>query len=439
MDFATSLKYLYSLGHEVLAAKFGLENINLLLDKLGHPEHAFKSILVAGTNGKGSVAAMIDSIARTAGYRTALFTSPHLLRIQERVKVSGQEITEEAFAEWATTVRDAVESLVSAGQLAAPPTFFEQVAAIALCYFRSCEVDLAVLEVGLGGRLDATNAVNMVMSVVTSIDLDHQNILGNTIEEIAAEKAAIIIKGANAVIGRQNYQSATEVLMNRCLETGVLPVFANEPTTIETTDLGSLMFNYESAHTNYVRVAPGLRGRHQADNAAAAIEAAELLNESGFPVSREAIIKGLRNVSWAGRLELIHDRPAILLDGAHNPAGARALRKFLDEFCSAPITLIFAAMSDKDIERMAVELFDVARTIVLTRVRDARAADSARLGGAALRSSRNVIFAETVRQALSWARSVTPPEGLVCAAGSLYLVGEVKRLIEEADSQTAVL
>jgi dihydrofolate synthase / folylpolyglutamate synthase len=439
MDFATSLKYLYSLGHEVLAAKFGLENINLLLDKLGHPEHAFKSILVAGTNGKGSVAAMIDSIAQTAGYRSALFTSPHLLRIQERIQASGQEISELAFAEWASTVREAVESLITAGQLSAPPSFFEHVAAIALCYFRSCGAELAVLEVGLGGRLDATNAVNRIISVVTSIDLDHQNILGNTIEEIAAEKAAIIVSDARAVIGRQGHRAATDVLMNRCLETGVLPVFVNKPTAIEATGLGSLMFNYESAHTNYVRVAPGLRGRHQADNAAAAIEAAELLNESGFPISREAIIKGLRRASWPGRLELIHDRPAILLDGAHNPAGARALRKFLDEFWNTPITLIFAAMSDKDIERMALELFDVARTIVLTRVRDARAADSARLGGAALRSSRNVIFAETVRQALSWARSVTPPEGLVCAAGSLYLVGEVKRLIEEADSQTAVL
>ncbi|HKA22510.1 MAG TPA: folylpolyglutamate synthase/dihydrofolate synthase family protein [Blastocatellia bacterium] len=439
MDFATSLKYLYSLGHEVLAAKFGLENINVLLEMLGHPQLAFKSILVAGTNGKGSVAAMIDSIARTAGYKSALFTSPHLLRIQERIKVSGREISEEAFAKWASTVREAVESLVSTGRLAAPPTFFEQVAAIALCYFRSCEPELAVLEVGLGGRLDATNAVDRIISVVTSIELDHQNILGNTIEEIAAEKAAIIVKDARAVIGRQNHRAATEVLMNRCLETGVLPVFTNEPTAIEATGLGSVMFNYESAHTNYVRIAPGLRGRHQADNAAAAIEAAELLNESGFSIPRESIIKGLRSVSWLGRLELINDRPAILLDGAHNPAGARALRKFLDEFCSGPITLIFAAMSDKDIERMAVELFDVARTIVLTRVRDARAADSARLGGAALRSSRNVIFAETVRQALSWARSVTPPEGLVCVAGSLYLVGEVKRLIEEADSQTAVL
>jgi dihydrofolate synthase/folylpolyglutamate synthase len=439
MDFAASLKYLFSLGHEVLAAKYGLESINLLLEALGHPERAFKSIVIAGTNGKGSVAAMIDSIARAAGYRSALFTSPHLQRIQERIQVSGRQLSEEDFAEWASTVRDAVESLITAGKLAAPPTFFEQVAAIALCYFRSSAVDLAVLEVGLGGRLDATNAVNRIISVVTSIDYDHQKILGNTIEEIAGEKAAIIVKDARAVIGRQNHQAATEVLMNRCLETGVLPVFVNEPTATETTGVGSVMFSYESAHANYVSITPGLRGRHQADNAAAAIETAELLNESGFQVTREAIIKGLRTASWPGRLELISDRPSILLDGAHNPAGARALRKFLDEFWHGPITLIFAAMSDKDIERMAIELFDVARTIVLTRVRDTRAADSARLGGAALRASRNVIFAETVRQALSWARSVTPPEGLVCVAGSLYLVGEVKRLIEEADSQTAVM
>src|SRR5262245_21957418 len=172
MDFETSLKYLYSLGHEVLAAKFGLEHITVLLEKLGHPEHAFKSVLVAGTNGKGSVAAMIDSITRTAGFRSALFTSPHLLRIQERIQVSGQEISEEGFAEWASTVRDAVESLITAGRLAAPPTFFEQVAAIAMCYFRSCGAELAVLEIGLGGRLDATNAVNRIISVVTSIDFD---------------------------------------------------------------------------------------------------------------------------------------------------------------------------------------------------------------------------------------------------------------------------
>ena len=439
MDFATSTRYLYSLGHEVLAAKFGLESITLLLERLGRPQRSYKSVIVAGTNGKGSVGAMIDSIARAAGHRCALLTSPHLVRIQERIRFRGREITEADFARLASIVREAGESLVDAGHLAAPPTFFEQVAAIALCYFRDCEAELAVLEVGLGGRLDATNAVDRIVSVVTSIDLDHQNILGNTIEEIAAEKAAIIVPGTRAVIGRQHHQAASDVLMRRCLETGVLPRFVNEPSAIDTSEFGRVTFDYESLHTNYARIRLGLRGRHQADNAAAAIEAAELLNESSFPISREAVIKGLREVSWPGRLELIEDRPAVLLDGAHNPAGARSLRAYLDEFWHVPITLLFGAMNDKDIDRMAAELFDSARTIVLTRVRDSRAADNARLGAAALRSSRNVIFAETVRQALSWARSVTPPDGLVCVAGSLHLVGEVKKLIEEADSQTAVL
>ncbi|HLF84919.1 MAG TPA: folylpolyglutamate synthase/dihydrofolate synthase family protein [Blastocatellia bacterium] len=439
MDYKESLAYLYSLGHEVLAAKFGLESIRLLLERLGHPERSFKSVIVAGTNGKGSVAAMIDSIGRAAGHRCALFTSPHLVRIQERIRFRGREITEADFARLASMVREAGEILVACGQLAAPPTFFEQVAAIALCYFREREAELAVLEVGLGGRLDATNAVDRIVSVVTSIDLDHQNILGNTIEEIAGEKAAIIVPGTRAVIGRQHSRAASDVLMRRCLETGVLPVFANEPAAIETSDFGRATFDYESSHTNYPHITLGLSGRHQSDNATAAIEAAELLNASGFTISREAVIKGLREVSWPGRLELIDDRPAVLLDGAHNPAGARALRAYLDEFWQGPITLVFGAMNDKDIDRMAAELFDAARTIVLTRVRDSRAADNARLGSAALRLSRNVIFAETVRQALSWARSVTPPDGLICVAGSLHLVGEVKRLIEEADSQTAVM
>lgn len=439
MNFPESLKYLYSLGHEVLAAKFGLESITLLLEELGHPERSFKSVVVAGTNGKGSVAAMIDSIARTAGHECALFTSPHLVRIQERMRFRGDEVTEADFAKLASIVRDVVEDLVAAGKLAAPPTFFEQIAAIAMCYFQACGAELAVLEVGLGGRLDATNAVDRIASVVTSIDLDHQNILGNTIEEIAGEKAAIIVPGARAVIGRQQHEAATEMLMRRCLETDVLPVFANQPTAVEVSDFGRMTFNYESACASYTHITLGLRGRHQVDNAAAAIEAAELLDESGFPIGREAIIKGLRQVKWPGRLELIPAEPQVLLDGAHNPAGARALRAFLDEFSHGPITLVFGAMGDKDVEQMAAALFDVARTIVLTRVRDIRAADNARLGKSALNSSRNVIFAETVRQALSWARSVTPSDGIVCVAGSLHLVGEVKRLLKEDESQSAVM
>jgi dihydrofolate synthase/folylpolyglutamate synthase len=439
MDYKQSISYLYGLGHEVLAAKFGLENTRLLLEKLGNPERSFRSVIVAGTNGKGSVAAMIESIARTAGHRTALYSSPHLIRIQERIRIRGVEITEADFARLASEVREASEALVSAGTLAALPTFFEQVTAIAALYFREQEVDLAVLEVGLGGRLDSTNAVERILSVVTSIDFDHQNYLGGTITQIAEEKAGIIKRGARAVIGRQQYEAAGEVLMRHCLEENVLPVFANQPANIEADEFGLVSFDYESSKSNYSRIRLGLRGRHQADNASAAIEAAELLPELGVSIPREAIIKGLRQVSWPGRLELIEDRPPILLDGAHNPAGARALRAFLDEFWRESLTLVFAAMGDKDIDAMAAALFGIAKTIVLTRVGDARAASNARLGKPALGSSSNVIFTETARQALSWARSVTPPDGLICVAGSLYLVGAIKKLIEEEDQQSALI
>lgn len=439
MIYKESLNYLYSLGHEVLAAKYGLESISLLLEALGRPQQSFESVVVAGTNGKGSVAAMIDSIVREAGHSCALFTSPHLVSIQERIKVDGRDISESDFARLATLVRETAESLVAGGRLNAPPTFFEQVTAIALAYFRERKVRLAVLEVGLGGRLDATNAVERMLSVITAIDFDHQNILGHSIGEIAAEKAAIIVPGARAVIGRQRHGEATEVLMRRCLETNVLPVFVNQPARNVSADLGRIAFDYESAHSAYKQVVSGLRGKHQCDNAAAAIEAAEVLRELGLPISRAAIIKGIRQVSWPGRLELIDERPALLMDGAHNVAGARALREYLDEFWPVPITLVFGAMSDKEIDRMAEVLFTCARTVVLTRVRDPRAAGQARLGEAALRWSKNVIFTETVKQALSWARGVTPPEGLVCVAGSLHLAGEVKSLMEEADSQTAVI
>lgn len=435
MIYSDAVKYLYGLGHEVLAAKFGLENITLLLEKLGRPEREFKSVIVAGTNGKGSVAAMLESIARASGHRTGLLTSPHLVKIEERIRVAGKEIAEPDFARLVNEVRQASEALVAEKKLQALPTFFEQVTATALVYFRESGVDLAVLEVGLGGRLDATNAVDGILSIVTSIDYDHQDILGHEIGQIAAEKAGIIKSGGNVVIGRQHFDEATEALMRRCLEVGAPPVFVNEPSQVVGNDYGRITFDYESAQSTYKRVMLGLRGRHQAENAGAAIEASEVLNSLGVRIPREAIIRGLREVSWPGRLEYIDDRPPLLLDGAHNRAGARILRAYLDEFWHGPLTLIFGAMADKDVAGMASELFGAAQTIVLTRVKDSRAATNARMGKPALGASRNVIFTESVRQALSWARSVTSPGGLICVAGSLYLVGEVKRLLEAEDEQ----
>lgn len=429
MNYLESVNYLYGLGHEVLAAKYGLENIIALLEKLGRPDLSFKSVLVAGTNGKGSVSAMLDAIAREAGHRVGLYTSPHLIDIEERITVGGAPISSLDFASVATRVREASELLVEEGRVSAVPTFFEQLTAIALCHFSDKRVELAILEVGLGGRLDATNAVERILSVITNIDYDHQNLLGDTIPEIASEKAAIVKSGGRVVIGRQTHPIATEVLMKRCLTESVLPVFANEPTNVVISDSGRTSFNYESARGNYSNVILGLRGRHQAENAAAVIEAAELLTESGIEIGRRAILDGLRRVVWPGRLEYIAERPSILIDGAHNPAGARTLRRYIDEFWRGAVTLVFGAMADKDVEGMAAALFPRAKSIVLTRVRDSRAATNARMGRIALNATQNVIFTETVSQALSWARSVTPPDGLIVFAGSLYLAGEVKRLL----------
>lgn len=435
MDYAESLDYLYGLGHEVLAAKYGLEGIGILLNRIGRPETAFKSVLVAGTNGKGSTAAMIESIARSAGHRTALYTSPHLVRIEERLRVAGSEISDEEFARLATTVRAASEELVAAGELEKVPTFFEQVTAIALAFFREKRVELATLEVGLGGRLDATNRVTPLVSVITALGLDHQNILGGDIAQIAAEKAAIIKAGSAAVISKQYDRCASEVLMQRCIDVGVLPVFANEPSNIRATSDGRLTFDYESSATVYRGIELGLPGRHQLHNAAAAIEAVEILKRQGLELPMNAVSRGLSAVEWPGRLEFLSGRPGMLLDGAHNCDGARSLRTYLDEFWKGPVTLVFGAMADKDIEGMAAALFGVARTIVLTRARDPRSATGAQIGKYALDASCNVIFTESVAKAVSWARALTPPDGLVCVAGSLHLVGEVKSLLEKEDEQ----
>src|ERR1044072_2466163 len=240
MNFEAAVEYLLSLGHETLAIKLGLRNTELLLNAIDNPDRAFQSVQIAGTNGKGSTAAMLDSICRAAGIKTGLYTSPHLVSITERIKFSGAEITREDFASCATTVREASE------QLEALPTFFEQVTAIALLAFRKAHIELAILETGLGGRLDSTTAANAHIVAITQIALDHQEYLGNTIASVAAEKAAIIRPGVRAVIGKQQYPEALEVLLERCKETGVTPILVDD----------SL-----AGHLNL-----SLRGRHQLDN-----------------------------------------------------------------------------------------------------------------------------------------------------------------------------
>lgn len=411
MNFEAAVQYLLSLGHETLAMKLGLRNTELLLNALDNPERAFSSVQIAGTNGKGSTAAMLDSICRAAGIRTGLYTSPHLVSITERIKFSGVEITREDFATGATAVRHISEQLLRDKEIEALPTFFEQLTALALLAFRNAGIELAILETGLGGRLDSTTAANASIVAITQIALDHQEYLGNTISSIAAEKAAIIRPGVRAVIGRQLYPEALDVLLQRCKETAVTPTLVND----------------DDSHAIQNRVTLALRGRHQIENAAIAIHLTELLRETGFDIPDTAIVCGLETVQHPGRLELIPHRPSFLIDGAHNPAGAESLSTYLDEFAPHPLTLVFGAMRDKQLEQIGEVLFPVADLLVLTTVRNPRTATFTMLEPIAARYARGQILkSDDSSTALQIALANTPGEGMICVAGSLYLAGELR-------------
>ncbi|HEX8853087.1 MAG TPA: cyanophycin synthetase, partial [Pyrinomonadaceae bacterium] len=374
MNFDDALRYLLSLGHETLAMKLGLDNVRRLLARLGDPQQAFLSVQIAGTNGKGSTAAMLDAILRAAGVKVGLYTSPHLVSITERVKVAGREVSRERFAESANLVREASEEI--ARETGALPTFFEQVTAIALDVFRAERVEIAILETGLGGRLDATTAAGARVVAVTPVALDHQEYLGHTLAEIAAEKAAIIRPGVRAVVAPQPAE-AEEVILSRARECGVEPRRATSAIEVEgTCDDGRLRVSLKTERGVYRGVCLALRGRHQLVNASVAIELAEALIDEGVAVSTQHVVAGLEQAEHAGRLELVtSETPHILFDGAHNEAGALALRKYLEEFVKAPVTIVFGAMRDKELERIGAALFPAARHLVFTRPDNARAAE----------------------------------------------------------------
>jgi len=402
MDFEAAVEYLLGLGHETLTIKLGLRNTELLLNALGNPQRAFPSVQIAGTNGKGSTAAMLDSICRAAGIKTGLYTSPHLVSITERIRISDEPISDKDFATCATAVRDVSEQLLRVKEIEALPTFFEQLTAIALLAFRNAGIELAILETGLGGRLDSTTAANATIVAITQIAMDHEEYLGHTIESIASEKAAIIRPGVKAVIAKQQPE-AMSVLLRRCEESGVTPILS------------------EGA-SGYENVLLGLRGRHQIDNAAVAIRLAELLH-----IPHAEIVSGLEKAHHPGRLELIAHKPDFLLDGAHNPAGCQSLRVYLDEFAPRPLTLVFGAMRDKQLDQIGEILFPVADVLILTPVENPRSASMEMLRPVAGRFARGaVIETDSSAEALRLAVAKTPREGLICIAGSLYLIGEVR-------------
>jgi dihydrofolate synthase/folylpolyglutamate synthase len=416
MSFDEALAYLLSLGHETLTIKLGLRNTEILLAALGDPHKEFPSVQIAGTNGKGSTAVTLESICRAAGIRTGLFTSPHLISITERIRIDGEQISETEFAGLTAQVKTTATELVRQGRLETLPTFFEHVTAIALLAFREAKIELAILETGLGGRLDSTTAAGAAIVAITPIAMDHQEYLGHSLAEIAGEKAAIIRPDVlNAIVAPQE-KEAEKVILDHCARVGVHPQLISP-------DLPEA----------YETISIGLRGRHQIVNICTAIALAQALSERGVRITREAIIHGVETTQHAGRLELWEGRPGILFDGAHNPAAARALRDYLDEFVKEPITMIFGAMRDKALPEMAAILFSKADELIVTKLDNPRAATAEMLMAALPLNfdQARVHLASSAAEAVRIARAITPPDGVICVTGSLYLVGAIQEILNE--------
>jgi dihydrofolate synthase/folylpolyglutamate synthase len=429
MNFREAEAYLFSLGNEVAAMKLGLENTTRLLAALGNPEKKYLKVQVAGTNGKGSVCAFLKSICLEAGIKAGVYTSPHLISITERINIGGVDIGEDEFARLASVVRETSEQLADAGEIDGIPTFFEQITAIALLAFADANVELAILETGLGGRLDATTAANAEIAAITRIDYDHQEYLGETLADIAAEKAAIIRLGSRVVVGKQEPE-VLPVILGRCKDLEVIPLTVCEP-SVWATDLSkhSAVVEFRTNRGAYWDSSLGIAGRHQIENACTAILVAETLAlDFGLPISEENVWAGLEDARHPGRLEFI-DR--FLLDGAHNVGGAEALREFLNEFVDKPITLVFGVMNDKNVHGMAEILFPKADEVILTMADNSRAMPMAQLRQQLPLSfdQSKITFTNSTEEALKKADEVSADGDVILVTGSLYLVGEARQLL----------
>jgi dihydrofolate synthase / folylpolyglutamate synthase len=433
MTYSECLSLLASLGNELRGMKFDLDGIRAALNALGHPERAYPTVIVAGTNGKGSTCAMLASILDGAGYRTGLYTSPHLVRVNERIRVSGQDIADDAFAACFSEVWQSVEDQTQRGTLGRRLSFFEVLTAAGFLYFARAQVDVAVLEVGLGGRLDATNVTEPRLAVITNVDLDHQEFLGSTRALIAREKAGVIRPGRPAISGCE-HPEAREVVRQYCQEVGAELIDLQElalATNLRDFD-GRFVFDLKLGGDTFKDLAPALAGRFQVRNAIAAVAAAWRLRREDFIITGTAVSAGLRSVRWSGRLQPIHGKPLILLDGAHNPAGARELAIFIREHLQGRrLRLVYASMRDKSIEEISAALFPLAAEVYLTRTGVARSASPEELSGrVSLAAGRMIIEPDPV-EALERACEASNDDDVVLVAGSLYLVGAVQQAMQE--------
>jgi len=456
MSYETAVASMFALGHELANApshKFDLEHMRVLLEAMGHPEKTFPSTLIAGTNGKGSTAATLASILRASGLKTGLYTSPHLIRINERIRVHGEPIGDDEFARLHGEVDRVAERLVQECELPWHPSFFEMMTAIAFSHFSRERVEVAVLEVGMGGRLDATNVAEPLLSIITDISLDHQKFLGNTVGEIAREKAGIIRRGG-VVVTLPQQPAANDVVGNTILDLQAIGVNAvqyvppvspgSKPYLVAGARTDALTGGHsEDAAENCYRyplevmgeeilVQSPLLGRHQLRNVALAIAGAEQLRKNGLlGITPKAVERGIRETHWPGRFQVIpaNDRwPEIVLDVAHNPAGAWALRSALSErYGDRPLLFVFGAMRDKAISEMTEILFPLAVGVIATRPANPRSAAPEEIQQAASRTGADIEVENDVERALDRARSRAPKNAVIVITGSIYLVGETMR------------
>jgi dihydrofolate synthase/folylpolyglutamate synthase len=443
MSYQTAISRMFALGHELAntpSQKFDLAHMRVLLGALDHPERVFPAVLIAGTNGKGSTAATLAAILKASGLRTGLYTSPHLVKINERVRINGQEISDDDFALIHDVVDRTAERLVGEGELPWHPSFFEMLTAIAFEYFSRRKIDIAVLEVGMGGRLDATNVVEPRLSVITDISLDHQKFLGNTVTEIAREKAGII-RAHGIVVTLPQQPQANDVIGNTILELGargvsavpfVPPVAPSTVYRLASGPSGRPVSRYPlQVMGKEILVETPLVGRHQLRNIALAVAAAEELSKQGFAVDAASIERGIRETSWPGRFQVLpasQDWPEIALDVAHNPAGAWALRSTLSAaYEDRRLIFVFGAMRDKAIGEIAEILFPLAERVVATQADNPRSASPAEIREAAIRTGAEIEEAPGVAQALAQARVLAGSDGVLVVTGSIYIVGEAMR------------
>ena len=436
VSYESAVNNLLALGHELTSnRKFDLAHMRRLAAELGNPQRRLQSVLIAGTNGKGSTAATLASITQAAGLRTGLYTSPHLLRVNERMQINQESISDAEFAVIYERVEAVANELVARGELPWHPSFFEMLTAIMFEYFASVGVELAVLEVGMGGRLDATNIADPCISVITDIDFDHQKFLGSTLPEIACEKAGILRPKGTVVLLPQ-HPLVNDTLGKAIMERNARAVSGVKHMPAMTPDAEDFSTSISGPRNRFPLAVMGedilvdspLPGRHQLRNVALAISAAEELNHCGFRITARHVEQGIRTTRWPARFQVIpaqDEFPEIVLDVAHNPAGAWALRSTLSNFYEdRPLTFIFGAMRDKAIAEIADILFPLAERVIATHAENPRAATSDEIETAAAHTQTKIIKEETMGSALERARMLAGDREVVVITGSIYIVGE---------------